>query len=642
MSSYANLLAPGHIGSLAVPNRIVMPPLGLRMAHPDGSVSGREIAFYVARARGGAGLLMTGAMLAATDVEPPRAAMTRADDDRFLPGLRSLVTAVHGAGSRIAAQLSPGLGRVGAPEPGRSVPISASASPWPQNPGASCRALETEDVRLLVHRFGEAAARMAAAGFDAIDVHGHSGHLVDQFLTTVWNHRTDVYGGSLENRCRFAVELVEAARAAAPGLPISFRLTTVHHVDGGRELAESLEIATVLQDAGVDLMIVDEGAHEAADWAFPSYYLGDAPYLAGATAVSRALRIPVMVAGNMTPGIAEKALADGDIAFVGMGRALVADPDLPRKLLADRPGRIRPCTRCNAMCIGHVAVGAALGCSVNPQAGFETSRVIGRAARAKRVVVVGAGPAGLEAARVAALRGHSVDLYERSDHLGGVLWSAAAPEFKRELRAMVAWWKGQLAAQMVAVHLNREITPGSPVLAAAQEIVLATGGLPVHPLSVTGMRRHDVVEVLDLHRGAPVGQRVLVAGGGLSGADAALQLALDGHVVTIVEQEESIARDTLQLNRKALLRRLAGAGVTVLTGHTVRAIDEDGVLVHSADGTRRLTADTVVTAFGLRPNSSLAGPGVLEDPRVHVIGDCVEPAKVGDAVHAGFLAAMAI
>lgn len=641
MSPYAHVLAPGRIGDLEVANRIVMAPMATRMAHPDGSVSNREIGYYVARARGGAGLLMTGAMLAGTDVEAPRAAMLRIDDDRYVPGLTLLVQEVHHAGARIGAQLSPGLGRVSALVNGH-VPVSASATPALADPAVTCRALTTDEVHLLVQRFGEAAARAAEAGFDLIDVHGHTGHLVDQFLTEKWNQRTDEYGGSLENRVRLAVELVEAARRAAPGLPVSFRLTTVHHVLGGRDLEESLEVARLLQAAGVDLMVVDEGAQEAADHVFPPYYLGDAPSLATAAAVRKVLGIPVMVVGNMTPELAEKAMADGEVDFVGMGRPLVADPDLPRKLRADRPGSIRPCIRCNALCLGNVAAGAALECSVNPQAGYEGSRLVARSNRAKRVVVVGGGPAGLEAARVAALRGHTVDLYEKAGRLGGVLWPASRPDFKRELRTTVAWWTSELARLGVTVHLNWEITAGSPALNQADEVIIATGALPRHPVTVAGLDRGNALDALDVHRGAMVGPHVLIAGGGLTGADLALELGLSGHRVTLVEQEDRIARDMVAANRLALLHRLSLLDVTVLTRHQVRVVEHDGVVADGPAGTVRLSADTVVTAFGMRPNATLTGAGRIEDPRVHVVGDAVEPATVGDAVHAAFRIAAAL
>lgn len=347
--------------------------------------------------------------------------------------------------------------------------------------------------------------------------------------------------------------------------------------------------------------------------------------------------------GNITPAGGEELLARGAADMIGIGRGLIADPDIVAKIRAGEESRVRPCIRCNQPCTGNAFNGKSLGCAVNPEVSHEFEWRLTPTDAPKQILIVGAGPAGLEAARVAGLRGHRVEVHDKGDHLGGVLYPAATPDFKRELRKMIDWWEGELARlDNVAVHLGHEITADSPELATADEIIVATGSTPLIP-PIPGIDKSHVMEVLEAHSGRRPGHRVVVCGGGLSGADLALELAEDGHEVTLIEMVDEIARDMLFLNRISLLRSLEENRVRVLTGHTVREVTDSGVRAAGPDGDVVLECDTVVTAFGVRPATSL--PSALTaalGAKVHAVGDCVSPRKVGDAINDAYVLAYSI
>lgn len=650
--SLSQILEPGRWGSLLLPNRMFMAPMTTFFPRAE------SLAHFARCAAGGIGLVMTNALAASVAYDTTFATMAlRADSDEYLPALSETAKIIHDNGSLAGCQLSVGNGRAGTGAPDGGPSWSASATPMFYAPGTRCRALSVEQIQDLVAACGAAARRVRSAGFDAVDIHANNGYLVDQFISPQWNQRTDEYGGDLDGRMRFARELVGAIKHdAGTDFPVSFRLSAHHRYPGGRTSESVAGIARALAEAGVDVIVVDSGCVESMDWMFPPSYLGDAPYLDDVREVRAAVSIPVATTGNLTAVIGERLLADGLVDFIGFGRPILADPDLPRKVASGAAASVRPCIRCNDMCVGNLLRETAIECSVNPELGHR-DRMIVPTTTPRRVTVIGAGPAGLEAARVAALRGHDVTIYEKSDTVGGSLALAAHADFASGLGDLVQWWEHELATLGVQVVLSHEVQPEGDEVSQADAVVVAVGATTLLP-SIDGIDGAHVLGIEDYQSGKPVGDTVVICGGSLAGVNAALELARNDKHVTIVEMRQTLAPDLLEVNRIALLRELTRAGVTQLTGAVVVGIEEHGVTVRLASqddivaantiaaettpADITISADTIIAAFGRKSNALL--PNALSElgSALYPAGDCVQPGPVGSAIHSGYLTGLAI
>src|SRR5690625_3591033 len=644
--NYNNLFTPFKIGKMEVKNRIVMAPMGTNTTGPDGTISLDEINYFEDRARGGAGMIITWVFflnekLAQGSLEG------LLHDNYVIPRLTDLCERVQRYGTKIIAQLSCGTGRNAFPSMFGDPPMSASAIPSSLDPDVICHALTGEEIKEIIEQFGESAIRVKKAGFDGIEVHAHAGYLIDQFMSSIWNKREDEYGGSMEKRMRFPVEIVESIReVVGPDMPILFRIALDHRFEGGRTLDESMEMIKILEEAGVDALDIDAGSYETIDYIFPPSYFGDACMEYVCRPAIKTVFIPLLTSGNHTPETALRMIENGDADCAMMGRPLIADPELPNKLLAGSREDIRPCIRCNEDCIGRV-VGrnTKISCSVNPQVGFENRFKIEKAETPKNVVIIGAGPAGLEAARVAALKGHSVTLYEKEDKIGGQLTSAATPPFKKQLRELVEWYDVQLRKLGVAMKLNNEVAADDPILEETDEIIIGSGAIPVVP-PIKGIEKENVIGAIESHidKNLVRGENIVIAGGGLTGCDLALELAMEGKKVSIVEMGEELAPGILFINAASLIPMLDEYGVEKFTSHKVLSFEDDGVLAQNIEGEKILIeADTVINAFGMKPNAERAKE--IRGRYYHktrFIGDNIDIGKVGTAVRSGFFAAQSI
>lgn len=644
---YQTLFTPFKIGNMEVKNRLVMSPMGTNSAFASGRKDEQEIDYFVERAKGGVGMIILGCQPLNEEIAQGSMEGTL-DSFTVLPALTSLCDSVHRYGTKVICQITCGTGRNAFPDTLGRPPMSASPIPSAFDPNVPCREMTKEDIQAVMDGFTFAAGLAKDAGFDGIEIHAHAGYLVDQFMSPVWNKRNDEYGGSPENFARFPREIIQAIRKAVGNeLPILFRISLDHRFEGGRTLEDSIPLIKLLEEEGVDAFDIDAGCYETLDYIFPPSYLGESCMSYVTNAARQAVSVPLLNAGTHNPESAVELIQSGTADFAMIGRGLIADPNLPNKLLADQREDVRPCLRCNENCIGRIWNNhTKLGCSVNVQAMEERRFKLEAAETAKKIVVIGGGAAGMEAARVAKSRGHEVALYEAGPRLGGMMRDVSTAKFKINIQLLSQWYEKQMEKLGIDVHLNTFVSPDDPILAECDEIFIGCGAEALVP-PIPGIDAPNVATMVECHQDESLidGENIVICGGGSTGCDGALEIASEmGKKVTIIEMKENCAEDAMFINRISLMNALAANNVTMITQAKVTAITETGVAIEKADGTTEvIPADTVINAFGMKPVLTTVNQ-VKEKyhTKTRVLGDSNKIGKIGDAIRDGFYAGSTI
>lgn len=643
------------IGGVTIKNRYAFSPVSTGGTQWDegGHLTPKYIRYMEERAKGGFGLLVTGAISTDSKVDPYMATgpAPLLAPEAFRESAKALLDTVHTYGTKMFAQLTLGLGRnyPALPSPSQNVVFGTENDMSPE--------LTAEQIKLKISQLIETAKLVKDCGWDGIEIHAmHWGYLLDQFAMKCFNRRADEYGGSWENRLRAAREIVEGIKAVCgKDYPVGMRFSLETYVKGanqglltpeeeqGRTLEESIECAKLLERYGYDYLSVDVGVYDSFWYACSPMYVPQSFMFDMAARCKKAVNIPVICGGRMNDSIAcAQAIAEGKFDAVTIGRPGIADPAYPNKAIAGEVEKIRPCLGCNAGCFKKVCMDVApMTCAVNPAAAHEIDLELKPGSGKKKVVVVGGGVGGMEAARTAALRGYEVKLIEKTGKLGGHLVEAGAHSFKKEVKQLNAWYQRELEALHVPVILNTEATAASLKAEQADVILLATGSVTSVP-GIPGME-HTITALDAIDHPEKLGKRIVIAGGGLVGCELAYDEAMQGKDVTVVEALDDImgAREPAPLPNKMMIKaEFQARGVRVLTGTRVSEIFADGVLVKDAAGKEtRLKADTVVNALGFKPVNMLEAE--LKDcgAEVIAIGDAIAPANILKATADAYRAA---
>ncbi len=640
---FRKIFEPIRIGEVEIKNRIAMAPMAIwGLLDPDGNLGKRGIEYYIERARGGVGLIVTGNFRVEKDIEAVHRGAPLLSPASVAP-FAELAEAVHALGSKIFVQLTAGFGRVGRPSMFRKRPVGPSSIPNYWDPTVTSRELTTEEVEQLVRCFGDAAEILAMAEIDGAEIHAvHEGYLLDQFTMSMFNRRADKYGGDLRGRLTFPIEIVQEIKGkVGHHFPVQLRFSIKSFIkdwrqgglpgekfeEKGRDVEEAIQAAQILEQAGYDSFNADAGSYEAWYWAHPPVYQEHGLYLPLTGKLKKAVNVPVVVAGRMEiPELAERAIAEGKADMVALGRGLLTDSHWVRKVEGGKPERIRPCIGCQDGCVDRLMCAKPLSCAVNPAVGRERAYGLEPTREPKNVMVVGGGVSSLEAARVAALRGHRVTIYEESNRLGGHLIEASVPDFKKDLARLLNWYKLELESlgEGVKVNVGVEVTPDFVGREKPDVTIVATGSSSIMP-DIPGIEKDNVVTDSDLLLGnRKAGGKAVVVGGGMVGCEVALWLAQQGKGVTVVEMlpELMTATHVPHPNRIMLLDLLKLRGVEALTDHCLLEVtDEGAVLMSGTSGKREVKADTVVLSVGLRPNRDLYDALRGKVPNLHLIGD---------------------
>ena len=658
MFPYANLFEKTRIGSCELKNRFAMAPMGpLGLGDAEGGFNQRGIDYYTERAKGGTGLIITGVTFVDNEVEEhamPSCPCSTYNPVHFVRTAREMTERIHAYGAKVFLQLSGGFGRVTIPTNlGEFPPVAPSAIPhrWLDK---TCRPLTVEEIHSIVKKFGDGAYNAKRAGFDGVQIHAvHEGYLIDQFAISLFNNRTDEYGGSLENRLRFAKEIVEEIKSrCGQDFPVTLRyspksmmkdwrvgaLPGEEFQEVGRDLDEGVEAAKLLVEYGYDALDVDVGTYDAWWWNHPPMYQEKGLYRKYAKLMKENVNVPILMAGRMdNPEMASACIADGTCDIISLGRPLLADPDYVNKLRANRYEFVRPCLSCQEGCMGRVQEYSALNCAVNPQACRERDMAYQPICRSKKVLIVGGGVAGCEAARVLAIRGHQPHLFEAGSQLGGNLIPGGTPDFKEDDHALAAWYGRELERLSVPVTLNHKVTAAEVLAGDYDAVIVATGSTPKVFSLGDDAKVHTAADVLNGK--VTCGDKVTIVGGGLVGCETALWLAKQGKQVTIVEalgKLLAVNGPLCHANSEMLEALIPYNNIQVVTNAKVQHFENGVLTAQTPKGECKLEADDVILCVGYKEEDSLYKELEFAVPELYCLGDARKVANIMYAIWDAF------
>lgn len=630
---------PIKVGPYVFKNRMVMSPMWTRYASVNGEVTQQLIDYYVARAKSGVAMIIQEST-AVDGRHVWKEPEIRIDEDKYLPGLHRLVQNVHFAGALIFAQLHH-VGMFG------TDPIAPSDVPsWGVTEFEQPRAMTIEEVEDAREHFINAAYKAMEAGYDGVELHGATSYLLQQFSSPHTNRRTDKYGGSPERRATLAIEIIQGIhKKCGPDFPVAYTTVCDEHLPDGTKLEDAIGLVKRLQRQGIIYTHFLPGTYETLHYeqGRGTCYRQKRGQFDYSKAFKEALNIRVFARtmAQNDPAVWEEALEKGEADGVVMGRAMLVDHEFPKKIIEGRVEDIRQCIRCNYCYESGVAKKFQLACSINPQLGNEREYAItGKVAAPKKVLVVGGGPGGLEAARVAALRGHKVTVMEKEAELGGTMLVAAVPIGKDDLKGFIDWEADQCKKAGVTIKLKSEVTAEVVKKLKPDVVIVATGATPSIP-DIPGVKKRNVVTAEDVLKGkVKVGKSVIIVGGrgqtGVETADFIVEKGLCKNV-TIIARSSSLAADMNPTNRAYFMQVVwPKLGVKVVTNMEIAEFTDKGVIAIDRQWQKHpFEADTVILARGYTPRGALFASLKGQVPELYAIGDCVKARQIRDAVHEG-------
>ncbi|AZO94518.1 FAD-dependent oxidoreductase [Halocella sp. SP3-1] len=650
MLSYENLFSPIKIADVEIKNRFTLAPMGpLGLADAEGGFNQRGIDYYTERAKGGTGLIITGVTFVDNVVEKhgmPNCPCSTHNPVHFIRTSREMTERIHAYNAKVFLQMSGGFGRVTIPTNLGEYPPVAPSPIQHRWLDKTCRELTIEEIQSIVKKFGEGAYNAKRAGFDGVQIHAvHEGYLIDQFAISLFNHRTDEYGGCLENRLRFAREIVEEIKEkCGKNFPVTLRYSPKSFIkdlregalpgeefeEKGRDIPEGIEAAKLLVSYGYDALDVDVGSYDSWWWSHPPMYQDKGLYRPYAKIMKESVDVPILCAGRMdNPSMASEAIADGTCDIISLGRPLLADPDYVNKLRAGLVDDIRPCISCQEGCMGRIQEYSMLNCAVNPQACRERVTAYNPLTKAKNVLIVGGGVAGCEAARVLALRGHKPELIEKSDHLGGNLIPGGVPDFKEDDLLLADWYTRQLEKLNVPVRYNTTADKELILQGNYDTVIVATGSKP----KVFSLGNDEkVLTAADvLTKEKDCGETTVIVGGGLVGCETALWLAQNGKKVTIVEALDKLLAlngPLCHANSEMLEELISYHKIEVITNAQAKSYENNQLTITAGQEEKTIDCDSVILAIGYQEENSLYNELKYELPELYLLGDAKKVSNI--------------